>query len=177
VNRPRLALHWAVAAGVVSACSIGACLTGRAFNDLYAREVLWIVAQYRASDVWWSLVLINLVAWAWLAQVVFGGAKVGRPLALRSLLAVAITLLLGLELGMGIYYQQMSGELRIENALFTRAALDFPSTPDGVCVRADLRDRWTWRLNEHSIRPALLPLALDDAKLRSRLLAPGQCAR
>jgi hypothetical protein len=177
MRRARLALYWVVAAGVVSVCSIGACLTGRAFNDLYAHEVLWIVAQYRASDVWWSLVLINLLAWSWLAQLVFWVGKAGWALALRSLLAVAITLPLGLELGMGIYYQQMSGELRIENALFTRAAFDFPSTPDGVCVRADLSDRWTWRLNEHSIRPALLPLVLDDAKLRARLLAPGQCAR
>lgn len=84
---------------------------------------------------------------------------------------------LALELGMGIDYQQVTGELRISEFLLTRTQLDLPSTPDGVCVRADLGDAWTWKLNEHRVHPKLLPLPLDDAALRQRLLHPGDCPR
>lgn len=170
----RRALAWGLASGLVSAGNVGLCVAGRALNDVYAEETRWVVAQYRAPEVWLALLAVNVGAWCWLASHTRAS---GRRLAMHVGLMLALTIPLGLELGMGIHYQQLSGELRIHEFLLTRAAVDFQATPDGVCVRADLSDAWTWRLNEHRLHPKLLPLPLDDARLRSRLLRPGDCVR
>jgi hypothetical protein len=168
-GRARQLVAWLLVAG----CNSAVCAAGRLLNQTYARETLWIVAEYRSSGVWGSLLAANLLVGWWLWRC----SKRGGALLVCTLTAIAVTFPLGLELGMGVYYQQVTGELRIAEFVFTRTALDFPASPDGVCVRAKVDDPWIWKLNEHRVYPRLLPLPLDDAKLRLRLLHPGECSR
>jgi hypothetical protein len=173
----RRALAWGLASGVVSVLDVGACVGGRALNALQADDTRWIVAQYRSPQVWVALFVVNAAVWAWLARVARHDQAGVKPLTWHALSMLAFSLPLGLELGMGVSYQQVSGELRIGALVLTRTRLQFPSTPDGVCLEADLSDPWTWRLNEQRVRTKLLPLPLDDARLRARLRRPGECPR
>lgn len=165
--------RWLVAAVAVVGGNAGACAAGRWLNQTYAEEALWVVAEYQGFGVWACLVTLDLAICWWLWRRSTSGRTVFAP----ALLAMVLSLPLGLELGMGVYYQQVTGELRIAEFLLTRTALDFPSSPDGVCLRAKLDDPWSWQLNEHRVYPRLLPLPLDDARLRQRLLHPGECPR
>jgi hypothetical protein len=160
---------------LVSGPSAIAFSSGRVLNGLYADDALWIVAQYSAPAAIVALAAINALALGWLFRQVFVRRLATARLMLHALGLSLFTLPLGLELGMGIYYQQVTGELRIVELVLTRAALDLPSTPDGVCVDADLGNAWSWRLNETRLRPRLLPLPLDDRELRERLTHPGEC--
>lgn len=174
--RPHL-LRFTLFACAATAGSVSLFAAGRSVNAFYAGEVLWVVAQYSTPWAVASLAVVNLAAWGLLAHQAFARSVAGSRLALSALLVTALAWSFGLELGMGIYYQQVTGELQINALAFVRQRLTFPSSADGVCLRASLGDAFTWQLNEQRVHPKLLPLPLDDQKLRDRLLHPGTCAR
>jgi hypothetical protein len=163
-----------IAAALVSACNVSACLAGRTLNARYADEVLWTVAQYQAGSVWACLVIVNALIWLCVGHAALRrdrGARLGRRAAGALLLSVP----LGLELGMGVYYRRATGELSVSEALFTRASIALPPG-DEQCIPMDLSDPFAWRFGEQRLRPKLLPLALDEAQLRAAL-APLDCQR
>ena len=152
-----------LAAVLVTACNVSACMVGRFLNARYAEEVLWTVAGYRSSSVWLFLLVTNSFLWWWLLTRV-GIGRVRWHAAGALLLSVP----LGLELGMGIYYRRATGELSVGEALFTRAALALPPG-DEQCLPVDLSNPFDWRFAQQHLRPKLLPLPLEDGALKAQL--------
>lgn len=161
-----------LAAALVSACNAVACFVGRFLNGRYTEEVLWTVAEYRAASVWVCLVLVNCSVWLWLVA-----QRRADGLATRAAIAFVLTVPLGLELGMGIYYRRATGELSVGAALFTRAAVQLPPGDEPAqCLPIDLSDSFSWRFGEQRLRPKLLPIALEDRALRAAF-EPLRCPR
>ncbi|HTQ04765.1 MAG TPA: hypothetical protein VMI54_12955 [Polyangiaceae bacterium] len=153
--------------------------------------VFWFERDVNSCYVGTSRYSVASYAWPWaLVPVVLGvglavltvlraafrrEAKLGR-LAGVTALAWLASLLLCAEAGMGIYYQSSDGEFTIAWLLFPRVFLDFPSSSDGVCLKAEF-GAFSWTLNGTVVHPRLLPLPLDDTKLRDALTHPGICVR
>ena len=149
------------------------CL-GRWVNSIQRQELFWVVAEY--AQPWATLCLIVAVA---LAGLAFWHATFAANLgALKRVawigFAGLVSFLSAIELGMGIYYDHIRGELRISELMIERAHLEFRHTTDDVFVCADLNGFFTWRLNEHAIYPRFLPLPLDDSALKAKL-SSGTC--
>lgn len=160
---------------LLGSCDAAAFGAGRFSNALYAEEPLWIVAQYSFPWALGSAMLATGLAIGWLVYAAFVRKLSLQSWLLSGTVAAAASSAVCAEAGMGIYYQQVTGEFRITELVFSRTALQFPSSQDGVCLHAELRSSFVWSLNGTLVHPRLLPLPLDDERLRARLLAPGAC--
>lgn len=164
MSRTGAAYRFAGASVAIGACNIGVCAAGRWLNERLAEEVLWSIAQYRLAAVVLGLGLMNLLVAVCLWRAAFRG-RLGRS----AVVALILTLALGLELGMGIQYRRATGELRVCELFFTRAAINLASPAERDCVELDLQTSFRWRFGRQQLWPRLLPLPLDDAQLRAEL--------
>lgn len=172
--------------GTFVVVGLGTFAASRYSNGLYDQEPLNVVAQYAEP---WRTLATALVLSGVAFVLLLAALDTARPQRMRASCAILLAiagLALCIELGMGVHLNTTTGQLHVATLFFERNHLDLPSSPDGVCARADLANPLVWRFGDQSLYPRLLPLPIDSERLlqplwdsEQQLLqsSPGACPK